>query len=432
MKAFTFSFYIFAVLGIGLFVFAYLQSYFALRKLHMVFNVGLQSSKECGYEYMEKESGIHYIYQALNDPIQPLQKQLDKTLEYLLYTIALLSICVLMVVLYYFAKQPDETTKNFAEEWKNMKTGWLPAVKIGVYVRYLLIPTILVLGLLFYYNKQKQLYIPDYDEQSPEQQEEDNNADPEVLSEKKKKEARDVDSTIQRQMLVFGGLAARMLIMRTFYVPSIPIAPAVLGMTDMALIMSLLLLMTITRFNSELQNIIRVYARKIGSLNNSIANMMESPAFRDYYVKNAQRMEKNQPEQFMEHHIHQLAKEGNLHLYLEHHRTANHELEFMKKIARSEGKAVQGKKITWSPVVNRIRADMNSLRQSQEELEEMFKKNGRNIVLIFSIPIFIILYILFHKYYKSNPQRVVNMVVGTVLLITIYIVFMNYIGLVRA
>jgi hypothetical protein len=423
-------FYVFAIVGISVFVFAYLQSILAIRKLHMTFSIGLAKSKECGFEYMEKESGITNLYRALNDPLNPLQQLMDSTLKSLLFTIGLFAVCVFIVVLYYFAKQPINATTgvpkpNFFDAWTD-KSGWMSIVKLGIYIRYLLIPTVLVVLLFFYFKKSNQLYLPNYNETKEEWME---NADPEIEQQKKETLARDIESTTLRQLTVLGGLAARMFVMKLFYVPDIPISSILLGLTDASMIIALTLLILITKFNGEIQAIFRDgYTKQVRTLNENITNLMASPVFQNHYVRNAQRMEKNTSEKFMPHHVHQLSQDGNLHWYLEHHTSSNNELEFMKKESRTRQTGARNKQITWSPVVNRIRADMSKLRQSQYELEEVFNKNLAKLLLVYTLPLFIILYVLFHTSYTKNSLKTVQGVVFAVFLLLVYVILQNFVG----
>jgi len=429
-------FYVFAILGISLFVLAYLQSMLAIRKLHMTFKVGMEKTNECGFEYMEKESGITNLYRALNSPVDSLQELLDSTMKTLLFTISILALCVFIVVLYYFAKQPENPpgsnirAPNFFDAWKD-KSGWLSIVKLGIYIRYLLIPTVIVIFLFFYFKKSNQLYLPNYNEIKEEG--EFVNVDPEEEKKKKETVSRDIESTTGRQMLVLGGLAVRMMIMKLFFVPDFPISASVLGLTEASLIMSVLLLILITKFNGQIQSVFRDgYLRQVRTLNQNVISLMESPTFKEHYVRNARRMEKDTSEKFMPHHIQQHAQDGTLHWYLEHHVSSNNELEFMKKESRTRQTGARNKQITWSPVVNRIRADMNKLRQTQSELEGVFQSNILMLLIVYSLPIFVTIYMIFHSLYKTNPLRTVQAVIGIIVLMLVYVIVQNFVGSITA
>lgn len=432
-RFFIILFYIFAIIGISLFVLSYIQSMKTVRTLHLNFYTGLEKSKECGFEYMEKESGLTHLYIALQNPQNPLQASIETSLKSLLTSISVFSICVLIVVLYYFAKQPANeqgvSESNFFDTWKDASKGWLPLLKVGIYLRYLLIPSIFIVLLFFYYKTSNQLYLPNYNEKKDDTVDSERSADPDLQKKKEETVARDVESTQKRQLLTLGGLAARMFIMKLFFVPDIPISPILLSITDVSLVLSLLLLMIITKFNGQIQEIYRErYMPQVKSLNESVSSLMSSPVFMNHYLQNAKRMSKDSPEKFMPHHISQLAEDGTLYWYLVHHVSSNSELEFMKKEARSKMTGAKNKKITWSPVVNRIRADMNTLRQAQSEMDAIFKKNMLYLVAIFTLPLLLVIYILFHNSFKTNPQNTVLYVIGAILLCILYLIIRNIVS----
>jgi len=56
-KSFIFCFKLFAILGIIVFIAAFSTSVWILRNIHVAYSTGKEKCRECGYEYMEKESG---------------------------------------------------------------------------------------------------------------------------------------------------------------------------------------------------------------------------------------------------------------------------------------------------------------------------------------------------------------------------------------
>lgn len=426
-KAVVFIFKLFAIIGLLLFIVAFVQSLWTIRTLHTKFRIGTEKSRECGYEYMEKETGIYQLYSVLTDSSNPLQRRISLSIEMLLLSIALFTVCVLMVAIYFIINRSGE---NIVTMWKT--PGWVPVIKIGIYLRYILLRVLIAVGLLVYFGSKKQLYIPDYNLKVSNKDEPEEELEESDKKEKEEAIKRDVDSTIKRQWLLLGSLALTITVMKRFYVPDIPISDGLIVAVSGAVVVSVLILTTLTRFNSELQNVYKnKYVQQVKSLNRSVSSLLESPVFRDYYVKNAKRMEKYSDEPFQAYQVERLEKDGQLYLYLDHHSTGNHELDFMVNTPREGVGAARNKQATWSPVVQRVRADMNSIRQAQEEIDSLFQKYLRRVVAIYSLPILAIIYVLFHVSYKNNSLRTVQAIIGIVVILVVIAITSNYVGIIR-
>lgn len=428
-KAVVYIFKLFAILGLTIFVIAFIQSLWTIKTLHTKFRIGIEKSKDCGYEYMEKETGIYQLYSVLTDASNPLQRKISLSIEMLLLSIALFTVCVLMVAIYFIINR-NPNGENIITMWKS--PGWIPIIKIGIYLRYILLRVIIAVGLLLYFGTKKQLYIPDYNLKVSNKDEPEEEVAEEEKKEKEEKIKRDVDSTIKRQWLLLGSLALTITVMKRFYVPDIPISDGLIVAVSGAVVMSVLILTTLTRFNAELQEIYKSkYVQQVRSLNRSVSTLLESPVFRDYYVKNAKRMEKYSDEPFQAYQVERLEKEGKLYLYLDHHFSGNHELDFMVNVPREGAGAARNKQATWSPVVQRVRADMNSIRQAQDDINSLFYRYLRRIIAIYALPILAIIYVLFHVSYKNNSLRTVQAIIGIVVILIMIAISSNYLGLLR-
>ena len=435
-KSFIFCFKLFAILGIIVFIAAFSTSVWILRNIHVAYSTGKEKCRECGYEYMEKESGTNHVYQLLNDPINPQQPKLDKAIVWIIFSIALFSIAVLMVVLYYmFNTTPN--TSNFITDWR--KTGIIPLTKALIYLRYIFLRAILGIGLLVFFASKKQLLIPDLNVKVNSENATEEVKDEESDDTKKDKVAKDVQSTIKRQWLILGTMAFTIIIMKTFYVPDIDnsanehyIPSGLLWATEGTLLLSVLLLTSLTKYNADLQYIFRnKYIQKTKSLNQTITTLLASPVFKDYFVKNVKRMEKGGSEPFHPYQVGRLAQEGNLFMYLDHHESGNHELKFMEKEERKGGSTAKNKKATWGPAVNRVRADMNSLRQAHQEMDEILKKGQLRFTLIYSIPFIVLMYLVFHNSFKTNATRTTMSCVVILIIMMTFLISSNFTGMLR-
>jgi len=419
----VFLFKFFSIVAILVFILAYYQGFQAYRLLHKQYQIGRIQSTECGYEYMGKETGIQHLYDALMDPENPLQERYEKAMSYVLYVIALLSISVLSVTLYYLTNDADKP--SFRRDALNVT--WVNITKMGLYLRYILIPAIGAIGLLLLYNSKKQLYFPDFKAELKQKEggesTETSIEDP-VLKKKKTKELdRSIDETIKRQWLTPGFMIIILIVITRFYVPDIPISGALFFTVLLITILSALILTRFTRFFGSLQLILHTkYMDSITGLNESASQMVAIPEFRDYIVRNAKRVEKYSDEPFNENQVERLKAEQKLHYYLQHHATRNDELEFMTQVER--GKTRSNKILTWSPVVNRIRANLNTTREADEAVNELFKKSNTQMFLIFMMPIFVLIYVGFHVQYRLSEGTTIGMIV-VLLLLVFFLVYLN-------
>ena len=51
-----------SVIALLVFLYAYYHTLQSYRMVHRQFIIGFQQSRECGFEYMEKESGVQQLY----------------------------------------------------------------------------------------------------------------------------------------------------------------------------------------------------------------------------------------------------------------------------------------------------------------------------------------------------------------------------------
>jgi hypothetical protein len=426
-------FKVFAILGLLLFIYAYYHSFRSYQAIHQTYKVGEQQSRECGFEYLEKETGIHRLYEALTQPENPLQDRFKNSLKYLVFVIALLSVCVVSITVYYMVndgKQPgsllyDMDPKNIS--WKNI-------AKVGIYARYILLRAIIGVGLLVYFVNKQSLYIPDFQQamktDANKTEEEGELADPVRDAETAKELDRSVKATISRQWWLLTLMAMTIFIMKTFYVPNIPISPYMLTMVEVVIILGILTLTVLTKFYSDLQSIIEgTYVKSVKTLNDQIMDLLSVPAFKDYYVQNAVRQEKYSDEPFQEHQLTRIAGEGKLHYYMKHHATRNDELEFMTAVER--GKSRSNKIITWSPAVFGVRHQMISLRQADAKMGELFRQSQFKLLAFFFAPLILLIYLVFHISYKSSNYLTLVFVIGLLVSLFIWVMILNMGSLVR-
>lgn len=426
----VFVFKFFTIIAILVFLVAYYQGFQAYRLLHKQYQVGRIQSTECGYEYMGKETGIQHLYDALTNPENPLQERYEVAMSYVLYVIALLSISVLMVTLYYLTNDADKP--SFRRD--AMTITWVNITKMGLYLRYILLPSIIAIGLLLLYNSKKQLYFPDFKAELKQKEAKETSdmsvEDPAFKTKKTKELDRSIDETIKRQWLTPTLMIVILLVITRFYVPDIPISGGLFAAVLFMTIMSALILTRFTRFFGSLQLILHTkYMQSVTNLNESASQMIAVPEFRDYLVRNAKRVEKYSDEPFQENQIDRLRADEKLHYYIQHHATRNDELEFMTEVER--GKTRSNKTLTWSPVVNRIRADMNTVREADEAVNALFKKSSREIFLIFMLPVFVLIYVGFHIQYRANEGVAITMIIILLLLVFVLVYLNNMKSLVR-
>lgn len=419
----VFLFKFFSIVAILVFIIAYYQGFQAYRLLHKQYQIGRIQSTECGYEYMGKETGIQHLYDALLDPENPLQERYEKAMSYVLYVIALLSVSVLSVTLYYLTNDPDKP--SFRRDSLNIT--WINITKMGLYLRYILIPAIGAIGLLLLYNSKKQLYFPDFkaelNQKEPDDTTEMSIEDPALKKKKTKELDRSIDETIKRQWMTPSLMIVILIVITRFYVPDIPISGALFFTVLFITLLSALILTRFTRFFGSLQLILHTkYIQSVTGLNESASQLIATPEFREYLVRNAKRVEKYGDEPFQENQLERLRNEEKLHYYLQHHATRNDELEFMTQVER--GKTRSNKVLTWSPVVNRIRANLNSTREADEAVNELFKKSNMEIFLIFMMPIFVLIYVGFHIQYQNSQGTTIGMIV-VLLVLVFFLVYLN-------
>jgi Flp pilus assembly protein TadB len=423
-------FKIFAILGILIFLYAYYHAFRSYQAIHQTYVVGEQQSKECGYEYLEKESGIHRLYEALLDPNNPLQERFKKSMSNIILVIALFTVSILAITLYYLVNDPDKSS-SFRYEFSN--PSWIRIAKVGIYVRYILLRAVVGVGLLVYFYSQQSIFIPDFKKELTEktkEAEESGIADPKITRENIKELDRSVKATISRQWLLLTAMALTIFIMKKVYVPDIPISPYMLTLVEVILILGILILTTMTKFYSELQMILEgTYVKSIQNLNESIFNLLQVPVFKDYYIRNATRQEKYSDEPFQENQLSRITNEGKLYLYMEHHATRNDELEFMTTVER--GKSRSNKVITWSPVVFGVREHLNHLRQADAKVGALFRESNFKMMAFFFIPILLLLYVIFHASYKTNPYVTLVFVASILGLLFLTVMLLNMSSLVR-
>ena len=75
---------------------------------------------------------------------------------------------------------------------------------------------------------------------------------------------------------------------------------------------------------------------------------------------------------------------------------------------------------------------MNKLRQTQSELEGVFQSNILMLLIVYSLPIFVTIYMIFHSLYKTNPLRTVQAVIGIIVLMLVYVIVQNFVGSITA
>jgi hypothetical protein len=418
-----------SIIAIVIFIFAYYHAFQTYRLLHKQYEIGSLQSKECGYEYMEKESGITHLFQALTNPENPLKDRFQQSLNNVIYIIALLSLAVLAITLYYLTNDADKP--SFRRDAAN--PTWINITKVGLYLRYILLPSIAAIGLLVYYNNRKEIYIPDFNKELKRADENDADAeleDPVLRQEKTKELDRGIDATVSRQWTAPMLLVVIMLVIVRFYTPDVPISKALLFTVFVVLVLSTLILTGLTRFYGKLQLILHSkYLDSIKQLNQNVAQMIRVPEFKDYYLRNAQRLEKYSDEPFQENQINRLEADGKLYQYIQHHASRNDELEFMTKIQQARTRT--NKTLTWSPVVHSVRAELNTLRMADAEIKELFRKNNFKLVGTFLIPILLVIYIVFHVLYKNSPGTTIAGVIGLLVLLYFFTFFKNTMSLVK-
>jgi hypothetical protein len=417
-------FQLFAYISLLVFLVAYYYAFQTFRALHKEYTVGQLQSSECGFEYMEKESGIHHLYDALTNPERPLQNRIQVTLNFTLYVIALLSVAVFCLTMYYLTNDPDQP--SFRRDALNI--GWITLTKMGLYLRYILLPSILAIGLLLYYNSRSELFVPDF--RAELEKKEDTLEDPAFKKEKTKELDRSVDATVSRQKVTPGLMLLIMTVMLAFYVPTIPIHKALISTVYVMIAMSALIMMQFTKFFGRLQLILHTkYVNSVEGVNVSAAQMLDVPEFRKYIIANAKRVEQYSDEPFQDNQLDRLRADKQLHYYVKHHATRNDELAFMTAVER--GKTRSNKVLTWSPMVNRIRGEMGSMREADAEVRELFKKTNRWLFLTFMIPLFIVVYVGFHLMYLKNQGTTMMMVVLVLLVVFVFVLIKNMASLAR-
>lgn len=417
-------FQLFAYISILVFVVAYYYAFQTFRKLHKEYLVGQLQSSECGFEYMEKESGIHHLYEALTNPDHPLQNRVQMTLKFVLYVIALLSVAVFCLTMYYLTNDPDQP--SFRRDALNV--GLVTITKMGLYLRYILLPSIAAIGLLLYYNSRSELYLPDFKKEL--EVKEESLEDPAFKKEKTEELDRSVDATVSRQKVTPGLMLLIMVVMLAFYVPTIPIHKALLFTVMLVIALSAFIMMQFTRFFGSLQLILHTkYVNSVEGVNLSAAQMLDVPEFRRYLVSNAKRVEKYSEEPFQENQVERLKADKKLHYYLQHHATRSDELAFMTAVER--GKTRSNKVLTWSPVVNRIRGEMGSMREADAAVRALFKKTNLMMFLTFMVPVFIGIYVGFHLLYLNRPGLTVQMVVAVLMVVFVFVLLKNMASLAR-
>lgn len=425
----VFVFKMFAIISLLVFLYAYYHAFQTYRILHKEYEIGAIQARECGYEYMEKESGITHLYQALTNPDNPLQDRLSASLNLVLYIIALLSLAVLAITLYYLTNDIDKP--SFRRDAAN--PTWINITKMGLYLRYILLPSIFAIGLLVYYNNKKELYIPDFQAELKRASADDPSAeleDPALRQKKTKELDRGIDATVSRQKTAPLLLMVIMLVIVKFYTPDIPISRALLFSVLLVLIVSTLILMGLTRFYGKLQLVIQgKYLDSVGRLNESVSQLMKVPEFKDYFVRNAKRLEKYSEEPFQENQIDRLESEGKLYHYLLHHATASDELAFMTTV--EQGKSRSNKTLTWSPVVYNVRGELNTLRMADAEVKELFRKNNLMLLGTFALPLLVVIYVGFHISYKTSPIGTMSGVIGLLAFMFAYTMLKNSMSLVK-
>lgn len=426
----VFVFKLFAIIAITVFLYAYYHAFQTYRILHKEYEIGSLQSKECGYEYMEKETGISHMYEALTNPENPLKDRMSSSLNYVLYVIALLSLAVLAITLYYLTNDADKP--SFRLDASN--PSWINITKMGLYIRYILFPSIVAIGLLVYYNSKKELYIPDFQAELKRASADDPTAeleDPALRQKKTKELDRGIDATVSRQWTAPMLLIVIMIVIVKFYTPDIPISNTLIFIVLLVLIVSTLILTGITRFYGKLQLILQSkYVESIERLNESTARLMKVPEFKNYYVRNAKRLEKYSDEPFQENQIARLESDGKLYQYLQHHATRNDELDFMTTV--EQGKSRSNKTLTWSPVVYGVRAELNTLRMADAEMKKLFRKNNLVLIGTFALPLMVAIYVGFHLSYKSSPGSTIAGVIGLLGFMFAYTLLKNSMSLVKS
>lgn len=423
-KLLVFVFQLFAYISLLVFLVAYYYAFQTFRVLHKEYLVGHLQSSECGFEYMEKESGIHHLYDALTNPERPLQNRIQVTLNFTLYVIALLSVAVFCLTMYYLTNDPDQP--SFRRDALNI--GWITLTKMGLYLRYILLPSIAAIGLLLYYNSRSELFVPDF--RAELEKKEDTLEDPAFKKEKTKELDRSVDATVTRQKVTPGLMLLIMTLMLAFYVPTIPIHKALISTVYVMIVMSALIMMQFTKFFGRLQLILHTkYVNSVEGVNLSAAQMLDVPEFRRYIITNAKRVEQYSDEPFQDNQVDRLRADKKLHYYVQHHATRNDELAFMTAVER--GKTRSNKVLTWSPMVNRIRGELGSMREADAEVRALFKKTNRWLFLTFMIPLFIVVYVGFHLMYLNNQGTTMTMVVLVLLVVFVFVLIKNMASLAR-
>lgn len=425
----VFVFKLFASVALVIFVYAYFHAFQSYRVLHKQYEIGALQAKECGYEYMEKESGITHLYQALTNPDSPLQDRLTASMNFVLYVIALISLAVLALTLYYLTNDADKP--SFRLDASN--PTWINITKMGLYLRYILLPAIGAIGLLVYYNSKKDLYIPDFQKDLKRADANDAAAeleDPALRQKKTKELDRGIDATVSRQWTAPMLLIVIMIVIVRFYTPDVPISTGLIFAVLLALVISTLILTGLTRFYGKLQLILQSkYIDSIGRLNENAGRLLQSPEFKAYLVRNAKRLEKYSDEPFQESQIDRLEAEGKLYHYLLHHATRSDELDFMTTV--EQGKTRANKSLTWSPVVHSVRAELNTLRMADAEIKALFKKNNLVLLGTFLLPLLIVIYLGFHVSYKNSPGATIAGVIGLLGFMFAYTLLKNSMSLVK-
>jgi hypothetical protein len=425
----VFIFKFIGIMTLVLFVYTYYYAFQTFRQLHQTYLTGRLQTNECGYEYMEKESGITHLYDAMTNPESGLNARVNQTLDYSLYIIALLSVAVLALALYYLTNDPEKP--SFRRDSAN--PTWTNLTKVGLYIRYLLLPAFAAIGLLFYYNKQRSIYIPDFQGIQSELDPVVNQTELEdpVLREKKIGELdRSIEATVSRQFQTPFILLLILSALLLVYSTDAPISRGLIVGVYVALIVSMLLLTGLTRFYGKLRLILQSrYVEAVQRVNASVLQMIKVPEFRDYYFRNARRLEKYSEEPFVESQIERLAGEGKLHYYILHHATQSDELAFMTAVEK--GKSRSNKSLTWSPVVAQVRANLNTMRQADAEIEKLFKSGAIGIFGTFLLPFILVLFVGFHIMYQKSPMNTTLGVIALLVLIFLYTFLRNTVSLVR-